>query len=337
LVRPAPLHPHGRLLSLIGVSNLHIENLVRASDVVAVVEVADIKPTGSAPPILFHDHLLQQEGYSAFLSVRRLIKGTRPEHMTLEYAVPKTFIGYRRLQPGTRIVFLKADQNHYHFADPYYPDFPAVGSISDSRDTGMPGDYATKVVREMVAVIASATASPAEKSQILEVDYALPSNGEVVTALREGINNAQGASLRERLQGKLIELGDLAEMPKVAQLLLTNEADPDERTWLLYVIANHVSDRHAIPAIDPLLRSGENSLREAAVEALWHISDREALPQLFKSLNDPDERVRFYAVRALSDIVNEPGWGGPSEAEFQEHQKKYIEHWQSRAEFRREQ
>src|SRR5450631_2605253 len=35
----------------IGVSNLHIENLVRASDVVAVVEVADIKPTGSAPPI----------------------------------------------------------------------------------------------------------------------------------------------------------------------------------------------------------------------------------------------------------------------------------------------
>jgi hypothetical protein len=118
-------------------------------------------------------------------------------------------------------------------------------------------------------------------------------------------------------------------LPDVANLLLTHTASVDQRTWLLYVIGNRVKDRRAIPALEPLLRSGDSSIREAAAEALWHIADTAAVPELVKSLHDPDEQVRFYAVRALSDIANEPGWGGPGESEFHERQQEYLTHWQN--------
>jgi hypothetical protein len=80
--------------------------------------------------------------------------------------------------------------------------------------------------------------------------------------------------------------------------------------------------------LKPLLRSSDESIREAAVEALWHIADPASVPILAKSLTDADEQVRFYAVRACSDIANETDWGGPGESEFHKHQQKYLSHWQ---------
>ena len=68
-------------------------------------------------------------------------------------------------------------------------------------------------------------------------------------------------------------------------------------------------------------------MREAATQALWHINDRSTIDLLIKSLDDPDEMVRFYAVLGLSDLVNEFGWGGPTESEFDDHQHKYEAHW----------
>jgi hypothetical protein len=311
----------------IGIKNLHIDELVRASDVIAVTEVTDVTALGPAEPILFRGQLLPAEAHSSDLLVRRVIKGTPLARLTVKYSLPKSFIGYRGLQRGTRTVFLRREQDHYSLADPYYPDFPAVLSPAKDLQTTA-GDYAAIVVQEMLAVIASPIVSSDEKTQILQVDYALPANVEVVNAFREGMINAREPDLRRRLQSEIIQFGDVTELPEVVRLLLANSVSADQKMAFLYVIGNHVNDRRAIPTLDPLLRSGDSSLRVAAAEALWHIADRSEVSALLKSLQDSDEQVRYYVVRALSDIVNEPGWGGPGESEFRQDQQKYLTHWQ---------
>jgi hypothetical protein len=312
------------------VRNLRIDDLVKAADVIAIVEISDVKLIGAAQPILYHDQMLQSQAYEANLRVKRFLKGTAREGISVSYALPTSFVGYRGLQRGIRIVFLRRERGNYSPVDPYYPDFPALISIPASeRSQPTDGDFAAAVIREMVAVIASPSSSFAEKSQILQVEYALPVRDDVVAAFREGLSYAAEPELRQRLQGELIRFGDITELPSVVHLLLTDTAASDQRMWLLYVVANRVSDRRAIPAIQPLLRSGDTSLRKAAVEALWHIADPTAIPELLKSLDDPDQDVRFYAVRALSEIANEPGWGGPGESQFQEHQQEYLTHWRN--------
>ena len=179
----------------------------------------------------------------------------------------------------------------------------------------------------MLSVIASPMSTPAEKFEILRVDYALPHSPEVVAAFKKGL--AGGAEdLKEKLQGELIRFGDLSELSPVVNLLLTAGAAESERVWLLYVIGNRITDHRAIPALRPLLRADDSAVRAAAAQALWHIADRTAVSDLSNALRDPDAQVRFYAVRACADIAAEPGWGGPGEAEFQQHQQKYLAHWQ---------
>ena len=303
--------------------NLRISDLVNASDIIAIVDVTDVKATGVAQPIPFRDQQLQAEGYYASLSVLRTIKGEIPDRVTVRYSLPVSFIGYRGLSQGTRMVFLHREHDHYSLADPYYPDLPATPQLSSATT-----DHAKAVISEMLAVVASPTTSFEEKSEILRVDYALPHTNEAVAAFTEALSNALEPSFRQRLQGELIYFGDIHELPSVAQLLLSNLATEDQRGWLLYAIGNHVNDRRAVSALETLLQSSDNSIREAAVEALWHVADPASIPILANSLADADERVRFYAVRAFSDIANQTDWGGPSESEFHEHQQKYLSHWQ---------
>lgn len=311
----------------IGIRNLRIDDLVNAADVIAIAEVADVKVVGNAQPIRFQDQLLAAKAYSAELSIRAILKGSVANRITVRYALPVAFVGYSGLHDGIRLVFLKRDAGNYSLADPYYSDFPATMAHSGSDGPPVAGSLATAVVSEMLSVVASPNASLSEKSEILRVDYALPSNDAVTLALKEALPNAAEPDFRQRLQGELIRFGDVSELPSVAHLLLTNQATENQRRWLLYVIANRVNDRRAIPALKPLIQATDNSLREAAFEALWHIADATTVPDLARALQDPDEQIRFYSVRALSDIVNELGWGGPSEPEFREHQEKYLTHW----------
>ena len=315
----------------VGLRNLRITDLVNASDIIAVADVTEVKATGPSQPIPFGHQVIGGEAYYASLSVLRTIKGEIPDRLTVRFALPTSSTGYRGLRQGTRMVFLRRDHDNYSLADPYYPEFPAIAQPSPATT-----DPASAVLREMLAVVASPTTSFEEKSEIMRVDYALPPTNDVRAAFREALPSAAEPDFRQRLQGELIYFGDIHELPSVAQLLLNDLATKSQKGWLLYAIGNHVSDRHAVSALEPLLHSSDESIREAAVEALWHIADPASIPILAKCLTDADEQVRFYAVRAFCDIANETDWGGPSESWFHTHQQKYLSHWQQWAQSARQ-
>ncbi len=310
----------------VGVPNLHINELVNASDLIAIVDITSLKMIRPAPPIVFRDQMLEAQALSSEVQVRRTIKGLASGHLTIKYTVPKLFIGYRTLQPGTRIVFLRREGAEYTVANPYYPDFPAVSSLQAQPAESPGSDYVTAVVHEMVAVIASDIASPEEKAQILQVSYALPSSNNVIAALQEGLLRAGDDGLKQRLQSELIRLGDITELPEVARLLLTNSVSPNQKIGFLYVIGNSVRVPGALPALELLLRAGDSSIRTSAMEALWHIADPRATNVLVSGLEDPSRDVRYYAVRGLAEITGEIQWG-PSISEFQEHEQQYLAHW----------
>jgi hypothetical protein len=310
----------------VGVKNLRIEDLVKTSDVIAIADVVEVRAVGPAAPIAFRGQQIPAEAYIAELATRVSIKGSIPNRMSVKYELPTSFIGYQGLRRGTRMVFLRKDGAGYTLADPYYPDFPATAS--ESAPAFGSGDYAAMVVDAMLAVVASSSATAAEKSEILRVDYVIPSSKAAIGAFKSALATAKEPELEQRLQGELIRLGDIGELPSVAHTLLNSLATDNQRVWLLYVIGNDLTNPRAIPALQPLLRSTDNSIREAAAQALWHIADSAAVPSLAKALEDPDEQVRFYAVRGCADIAGQVGWGGPSESEFHEHQQKYLTHWE---------
>jgi len=316
------------LCPAIGIDNLGIDNLVNASDLIAIVDVLEVSDIGPAPPLSFRGRDLSAETYDAELAVKNIIKGSTTGRVRVKYVLPESFIGYQGLRRGMRLVFLRKEGANYTTTDPYYPDLPAIATAPESYVRIEPGEYARSVVREMLAVIASDSATLAQKSEILRVAYALPSNAEVVTAFKSGVATAKDPELEQRLQGELIRLGDISELPKIVHTLASHLATENQRVWLLYVVGNDLKNPLAIPALEPLLSSNDNSNREAAAQALWHIADSSALPVLARMLNDTDDQVRFYAVRACADIANEYGWGGPGEEEFHEHEQKYLTHWQ---------
>jgi len=310
----------------VGVPHFNLEDIVSGADSIVVADVSQIRDLGPARPIQFRTQFLQAEAYSADLAVRRTLKGPSLDEISVTYSLPVTFLGYRGLSRGIRMVFLRREKTKYQLAEPYYSNFPAtLEGPEESARSESPSDL---VLGNMLAVLASPMTSSTEKYEVLRVDYALPHNEKTIAALRNGLGAFNDRELNEKLQGELIRFGDLSELPVAAGLVSNDSATQHGRDWLLYVIGNEVRDPRAIPRLKPLLSSSDDSVREAAVEALWHIAVPAAIPELVPKLGDPDEKVRFYAVRGLSDVANEYGWGGPSELEFHEHAQKYLAHWQ---------
>jgi len=309
-----------------GIPHFNLDEAVNAADLIVVADVKQIRHLGPGEPIQFRDEMLQAEEYSADLSVSRILKGPKLDEVSVRYALPLTPVGYRGLSRGIRMVFLRRDKNEYRLANPYYSNFPATfESLGEGASPETPSQL---VLTNMLAVLASASTSSSDKYEIIRVDYALPKSEETITALRKGLSVSTDTGLSEKLQGELICVGDLSQLPGAADLLLKNFATQNGRDWLLYAIGNCVRNARAIPMLERLLSSPDNIVREAATQALWHIGTQAAVPALVQKLQDPDEKVLFYAVRGLSDIAGEYGWGGPSEREFHENQQKYVTHWQ---------
>ncbi|KAA6462102.1 hypothetical protein DYQ86_10815 [Acidobacteria bacterium AB60] len=311
----------------VGVPRFEVKELVNSADLIVIVDVTTVRTMGAGAPLPFGDRLLPANRYSADLSVRSTLKGRPLEEVSVTYELPEEFVGYSGLREGIRMVFLRRDNGQYHLANPYYSNFPASRELA-SREA-QSKDISEVVLSKMLAVLASPTSTASEKREILRVDYALPSNDETTAAVRKGLSDSSDRWLSEKLRGELIRFGDLSQLPEVANLLSHDLATQDGRGWLLYVVGNCIKDPRAVPAMEPLLHSPVDAVREAAVEALWHMAVPAVVPALVAKLDDPDEKVQFYAVRGLSDIANEYGWGGPSEGEFHDHREKYLSHWRA--------
>jgi HEAT repeats len=300
-----------------GLPHLDVEQLVHSSDVVAIMDVETISPIRFAAG--------DAQRYVVSPTMRNLIKGSLQRELPITFSLPSRSVGYSPIQTGRRVLFLHRVVDHYEPANPYYPDFPAVGE-SSYPSLLTDAEVAAAVFRELSDVLASPASSQAAKMEVLLRDYALPTNEYLLLALQRGVKTAPNDRTREALQAESIIRGDLSELPDVSDALLRGATTPDGKSRLLYSIGNRLHDMRALGAIESLFKSTDPAIRVAAAKALWHIADPASRPLLVKCLVDSNREVRYYSVRALADITGQNLWG-PSLPEWDSHEQKYLKHW----------
>jgi hypothetical protein len=302
-----------------------LRQLVTEADVIVVATIEKIDDVGSTN-VLVGDQSVSARAHRARVLAERRIKGSCPEEFSIEFVTPSQFVGYPGVTMGRQIVFLKKQDNGYRFASRQYPSLPAAPG-SSAIESG--SDPLEAVVMQLGSVVSSPAASQSEKWIVLARAYGIPRSESFERSLRAGMDNTASLDLKYRIQTELVARDDDAELARAIDLLLASTLTDEQQQLFLLAIGNNVKNPTALPALARLLRSGNAPSRRAAAEALWHSAISDSVPDLVRILQDSDAQVRFYAVRALSDIANEPGWGGPSEAQFQEHEEEYLQHWKS--------
>jgi hypothetical protein len=302
----------------------NLARLVADSDVVAIANVLSMRKAGAAR-ITVDGQAVSATLYRAEAEIQGCIKGLCPDHVTIEFYTPEQFVGYPGVGAGRGLVFLRAQGPTFVFTDRHFPVLPAADAYTFPDEQG-PVEAAAGVLGR---ALSSPATSHSDKMLVLVRARGIPKTESFISSLQVALGTVAQPDLRCRIQAELISRGDASQVESAVELLLGSALSRDERDTLVLAIANNASGPGALPALGKLLRLGDPLARRAAAEALWHIASPASVRFLGPSLEDPDEEVRFYAVRALSDIANEPGWGGPSESEFHENQQRYLAHWAS--------
>ena len=92
-------------MDAVGLPHFNIDDAVNSADLIVLADVK-VRDLGPSEPIQFRNQLLRAEAYSADLSVRRTLKGTSPDEISVTYSLPMTFVGFSGLKSGIRLVFL---------------------------------------------------------------------------------------------------------------------------------------------------------------------------------------------------------------------------------------
>jgi hypothetical protein len=300
-----------------------LATLVDNSDIVAIADVHSIRKADAAT-ITVDGRDIAATLYRAEAEIEGRVKGVCPDHITIEFYTPDQFVGYPGLAAGRGLVFLKEHGPSFVFTDRHFPVLPAVDAYIFPNERG-PVEASAAVLGR---VLSSPTTSDNDKMMVLVRARGIPETESFVASLHGALSIVTQPSLKCRVRAELISRGESSQVAAATDLLLGPSLLDDERNTLLLAIGNYASGSSSLPALAKLLHLGDPSARRAAAEALWHIASPASIRSLRPSLQDPDEKVRFYVVRAISDIANEPGWGGPSESEFHEHQQKYLAHWE---------
>jgi HEAT repeats len=304
--------------------HFQVRDLTERADVIAVVDISRIDDAGTTT-ITVDGQSLAANLHRADVHTQRCIKGACPSQFSLDFFTPEQFVGYPGIGLGHQIVFLKRRNSGYEFADRHYPSLPAASGPA----SGTESDPLRAVIAELGRVLSSPAATQAQKWAVLARAPGIPNVEPFKLSLQAGLDAADNSDLKYRIQAELIARDDLPQLRSSVDLLLTNALTSEQRQTFLLTIANSVKNPKALPEISRLLLSSDPVSRRAAAEVLWHIASPNPIPDLARILEDPDQEVRFYAVRGLSDIANEPGWGGPGESELQERQQEYLAHWRN--------
>jgi hypothetical protein len=304
--------------------SFQLEQLVNASDVIAVVDLSNIQDLGTMNERI-NGNSITSEMHKANIRVLRRLKGLSTECAIVTFTTPGVFVGYPGVGPSVQIAFLKCQEDRCTFADRHFPTLPALSEIAAPI---VPiANPVERVTAELGAVVSSKSASPSDKWKVLAKAYGVPKLASFTLALRLGLQNADDSDLKCRIEAALISRDDLSQLTVVKDSLLAGQLTHEQKELFLSVIANEVKDPEAAPALGSLLHSEDTATRRAAAEALWHSASASATPDLVRALQDQDEQVRFYAVRGLADINAQSNWG-PSSEEFRENQQQYLSHWQ---------
>jgi len=304
------------------VPRLQLEQLVTASDVIMVGQVDSPQFSHTATTQLAGE-IVQTRVFRVKVTVLRLLKGKDAGVAVVTYELPSyRTLGYRPVDTGTRLLFLRRSGEGLTPTDPYYPSLPA--STSEPGSSG--SDPLDGVIVVLGTVLASDAESPVVKEQILDVAYAIPPNAAFTQSLRRGLDTSD-PDLRYRVMGNLIRRHDREVLPAAVKALLKADFQERHRSMIEYAIRTSVDEPSAVPVLIPLVRSGYASTRSAVLEAFWHIGTWSVIPSATAVLTDPDQDTRYYAVRALAAATGELIWG-PSIPEFKDHESKYIQHWE---------
>jgi HEAT repeats len=303
---------------------LDLQTLVAQSDLIAVVDVSKVDDVGPATALVKGGSLAagrdKVEGITKWC-----IKGGCPDQLTMNFVSTTTFAGYERVPVGTQIVFLKQHGIEYEFTDASFPSLPAVSGSTNIAES----NPLLAVIAELGAVLSSPAANDDQKWLVLAQAVGIPDVDSFTHSLHSAEMFAGSPDLKYGIEAELISRGDLSALRSFVDLLLGNTLTDAQRETLQLAVANNVKTVKAAPILSRLLQARDASSRRAAALALWRNANPSAIPDLVGILQDPDWEVRFYAVRALSDIVNEPDWGGPGERQFREREQEYLAHWRN--------
>jgi hypothetical protein len=301
-----------------------LQTLVAQSDLIAVADISKLDDVGPTS-IVINGESLAAEKKRAEGTTKWCIKGGCPDQLTMRFMSTNTFVGYGRVPVGSQIVFLRQQGTEYEFTDASFPSLPAVSGSTNIAES----NPLLAVIAELGAVLSSPTASDGQKWLVLARARGIPDVDSFTHSLQTAEMLVGSSDLKYGIGAELISRGDLSSLRSFVDLLLSNTLTDAQRETLQLAVANNVKTVKAAPILSRLLQASDAPSRRAAALALWRNANASAVPDLVGILQDPDWEVRFYAVRALSDIVNEPGWGGPSEAEFREREQEYLPHWRN--------
>lgn len=301
----------------------NLPELVDQSDVIALATVSGIHQLGKTSIVVSGQPVGAIEN-DARVQIEWLFKGNCPDELSLRFLVPNVFIGFRGVAIGRQIIFLKRRNDIYEFADAHYPSVPAAPGTPNVRYP----DAVQALADELGRVLSSQTSPLNDKWTVLAFAYGIPNSNTFNSHLHELLLNTTDVEVRIRIEAELVARGDTSGLEQASRLLLGGTLTNDQKEILLLAIRNHALSPEAVPTLAPLMSSPDVSVRRAVAEGLWHSASVSGVSLFSKMLEDSDNEVRFYAVRGLSEIANDPGWGGPSESEFHEHEGKYVSHWQ---------
>ena len=208
---------------------LRLEQLVEASDLIAVVDISSIQDIGAIEAEV-DGNTVKATQSRADAVLMRDIKGPCPERLTLGFYTPHEFVGYPGIATGPQMVFLKQSKEGYVFADRHYPSLPAIAGVTPPAGFASGETPLQWVVAELGRVISSAAAPARDKWAVLvRVGYAVPRSESFSSALQLGLQQANDGDLKYRIQAELITRDDLSQLNAAEKLLLAGPLTPSRK------------------------------------------------------------------------------------------------------------
>ena len=311
--------------SALPVPRLDIPSLCSESDMVVEGRVSGVTRQGSTVISLPG---AQVRGWSmvAILNVQHVIKGeTAGEAVRFRFALPsEESYGYSGVPVGAFGIFFLAGKGHsLTVLNPYHPFVPAAPS-----QTAEGGGCLEQIVAGMANVFLVRGSSVPDHWTRLRTVMALETiDGPSATAALELAAKDKDLSVRVWAISDLIERDYLPALKLAAEVHIEGPVPGVQNlTAKLGSAISGVKDPKAVNYLLPMSSSSDPNVRRGVTAALGTMHDFRAIRPLAQALYDDDQEVRYYAVVGLGEITGQNQWT-PSIANFNQNEKKFLEHW----------